>query len=84
MKRKTVNESGGFALDPKVPAQFIASAIVWAVAHYAGIDLSLEVEVAIAAIVGALIGALAPAPKTVPVVPEVATVEGGTSHTRTP
>jgi hypothetical protein len=75
-KRKTIG------IDPKVPAQFIASAIVWAVAHYAGIDLSLEVEVAIAAIVGALIGVVAPAAKTVPVTNGVATVEGGTSHTR--
>jgi hypothetical protein len=64
MKRKTLG------IDPKVPAQFVASAVVWAVAHYAGIQLSLEVEVAIAAVVGALIGALAPAPKTVPVTTE--------------
>jgi hypothetical protein len=74
-KRKTIG------IDPKVPAQLVASAIVWAIAHFAGIELSPEVEVAIAVVVGALIGALAPAPKTVPV-GSVATVEGGTNHTR--
>jgi hypothetical protein len=77
VKRKTEG------IDPKVPAQLIASLIAWAIARFAGIDLPPEAEVAIAAVVGVIVGYLSPAPKTVPV-NGVATVESGTSHMRTP
>lgn len=77
MKRKTVG------VDWKVPITALVSAVVWVLAHYTGIDLSLQVELIAALILGALAGVAGPAPKTVPV-NNVATVEGGTSHTRAP
>jgi hypothetical protein len=59
MTRKTVG------VDPKVPAQLIAAAVAWLIAHFAGIELSPEAEAGIAALVGVIAGALAPAPRTV-------------------
>jgi hypothetical protein len=77
MKRKTVG------VDWKVPITAGVSAIVWVIAHYTGIDLSLQVELIVSLILGALAGVAGPAPKTVPT-SDVATVESGTSHMRTP
>lgn len=59
MTRKTVG------VDPKVPAQLIAAALAWLIAHFAGIGLSPELEAAIAALIGAIAGALAPAPNVI-------------------
>lgn len=64
MKRKTVSENGGFALDPKIIGQLVSSAIAWVILRYAGIDLPPEAEAGIAAAVGVLVGFLSPAPKT--------------------
>jgi hypothetical protein len=77
MKRKTVG------VDWKVPITAGVSAIVWVIAHYTGIDLSLQVELIVSLILGALAGVAGPAPKTVPT-NGVATVESGASHMRTP
>jgi hypothetical protein len=67
--------------DPKVPIQAVVTAAV-AVLAYFGIDLDPAIAGAIAVVVGIIAGYFAPAPKTVPK-NAVATVEGGTSHTRT-
>jgi hypothetical protein len=64
-------------IDPKLVAQLIASAIAWAVARFAGIDLPPEAEVAIAAVVGVIVGYLAPAPRTKPKTNGAAVVEPG-------
>jgi membrane associated rhomboid family serine protease len=59
MTHKTVG------VDPKVPVQAVVAIIAWAVAHFAGIDLSPEAEAAIAAVLGIVAGVLAPAPNVV-------------------
>jgi hypothetical protein len=60
VKRKTVG------VDPKVPAQLIATILAWLLAHY-GINLdddtSAAVTLLVSAAVGALLAVLAPAPK---------------------
>lgn len=76
-KRKTVG------VDPKVPIQAVVAAVV-AVLAYFGLDVDPAIAGGIATLLGLIAGYLAPAPKTVPAVPGVATVEGGTSHTRVP
>lgn len=76
-KRKTIG------VDLKVPIGLVVSLVVWALLRFTGIDLSAQAETIAALIVGALAAAAGPAPKTVPV-GSVATVEGGTSHTRAP
>jgi hypothetical protein len=74
-KRKTVG------VDPKVPIQAVVTAAV-AVLAYFGIDLDPALAGAIAVVIGIIAGFFSPAPKTEPVVPATATVEGGTSHLR--
>jgi hypothetical protein len=64
MKRKTIG------IDPKVPAQLIVTLVVWALARYAGIDLSAQAEVLIGVVAGVLAGVLAPAAKTAVVTTE--------------
>ena len=81
MKRKTVNERGGTAIDPKVPIQAVVAAVV-AVAAYFGLDIDPALAGAIGTVLGLIAGYLSPAPRTVPVNPPAATVEGGSSHLR--
>jgi hypothetical protein len=58
VKRKTVG------IDWKVPITGLVTVVVWAVAHYAGIDLAPYTEIIIAGAVGLLAGRQGPAPKT--------------------
>jgi hypothetical protein len=76
VKRKTVG------VDPKVPIQAVVAAVV-AVLAYFGLDVDPAIAGGIATVLGLIAGYLAPAPKTLPA-GDVATVESGTSHMRTP
>lgn len=59
-KRRTMG------VDPKVPAQAVATIVVWVLAYFA-IDLDAEVATAISVLLGIPFGVLAPAPRTVTV-----------------
>lgn len=67
--RKTVG------IDPKIVAQVVVSALVWAVLRYTGIDISAQAETLAALLAGLLAGWLAPAAKT-EVVNEPTTYQG--------
>lgn len=48
-------------VDPKVPIQALVVAIVWVLAHYTGIDLSIYVEVIVSLLAGVVAAILGPA-----------------------
>lgn len=57
MKYKTVG------LDPKLPTQAVVVVIAFVLSHF-GVNLTVEVSLALATIIGFVAGFFAPAPKT--------------------